>query len=66
MANLLFVVFLADVALYAASQYQGTGHRWADLICTNALGLCNYSQWLLLAVVPLFVATYLAHKNRQN
>jgi len=66
MANLLFLVFLADVLIYGASQYHNHGHSWADLVCSNTLGLCDYSQWLLLAVAPLFLATYIAHKNRST
>jgi len=66
MANLLFLLFCLDILLYAASQFQGRGHGWADLICTNSLGLCNYSQYLLIAVIPLFIVAYLAHRNRQT
>jgi hypothetical protein len=64
MPNLIFAVFCLNILVYAASEFQGRGHGWADLICRNSFGLCNYSQYLLLAVVPLFIAAYVANKHR--
>ena len=66
MANILFLVFCFDILLYAASQFNGRGQMWADLICSNSFGTCTHPNVLLFAIIPLFIATFLAHKNRQN
>jgi hypothetical protein len=66
MANILFLLFCGNILILVASQFQNRGHRWADLICTNAFGLCDQqSQWLAIGALVLFIATYLANKNRR-
>ena len=65
MANILFLIFCIDILLYAASQFNGRGQAWADLVCTYSYGACSHPQTLLLIIIPLFIATFLAHKNRQ-
>ncbi|HLQ91433.1 MAG TPA: hypothetical protein VK148_15510 [Xanthobacteraceae bacterium] len=65
MANILFFVFCFDILLYAASQFNGRGQMWANLVCTYSFGACTHPQALLVALIPLFIASFLAHKNRQ-
>ena len=65
MANILFLVFCIDILLYAASQFTGRGQMWANLVCTYSFGACTHPQALMVALIPLFIATFLAHKNRQ-
>ncbi len=64
-ANILFFVFCFDILLYAASQFNGRGQMWANLVCTYSFGACTHPQALLVALIPLFIASFLAHKNRQ-
>jgi len=46
MANILFFVFCFDILLYAASQFNGRGQMWANLVCTYSFGACTHPQAL--------------------